>query len=138
MQDQSRHAVRPYESADPLSHRLMSTLSEAQRNTLAESYLRGQLDLERKSQEMARDVHMFGETIRQMAATTQAAAESGAAATVQHSHQWSIGKTEAIIGNTEQARSGRLTRTMGDHVPGWMYVLGAIVILLLASMLLHH
>jgi hypothetical protein len=74
------------------------------------------------------------------AKTRELAQQEGTSVTMQHTQESSVGRTEVIMGNTAQAASGKLTRTMeGRRDLTWLYFVGgAIVVLILVSMFLRR
>jgi hypothetical protein len=120
---------------------LMATLSKDQQNQLMVEYMRGTLDISKKAAAMHVDVSAFKNMLDVMATKTRELSEQeGTSVTMQHTQESSVGKTEVIMGNTEQAAKGRLTRTMaGERPMALLYLVGgAIVVLILVSMFLRH
>jgi hypothetical protein len=120
---------------------LMASLSEEQQNALLMEYMRGNLDVGKKAAQMRVDVEAFKNTLDVMAAKTRdLSTQEGVSIQVQHTQETSIGKTEVIMGNTAQAASGRLTRTMaGERNLTPIYVVvGVIAVLILVSLFVHH
>jgi hypothetical protein len=93
----------------PLSTLDLSFLSEAERSELLKDYAKGALDAAKKAHELHVDVGVLKVTLDQLAHTTKEVAESGNAVTVTHTQTTKIGRTEVKMGNTEEARSGKLT-----------------------------
>jgi hypothetical protein len=72
--------------------------------------------------------------------TKELSAQENTSVTMSHTQETSVGKTEVIMGNTAQAASGRLTRTMAGErnlVPIYLIV-GVIAVLILVALLLRH
>ena len=119
----------------------LGALSQDQQDQLVMEYMRGTLDINKKAAQMHVDVTAFKNMLDVMANKTKELAEQeGTSVTMQHTQDTSVGRTEVIMGNTAQAASGKLTRTMAG-VPNltWLYVVGgAIVVLILVSMFLRH
>ena len=119
----------------------LGSLSQEQQNQLVMEYMRGTLDINQKAAQMHVDVAAFKNMLDVMATKTRdLAAQEGTSVTMQHTQESSVGRTEVIMGNTEQAAKGRLTRTMaGDRNWTWLYVaLGVVAVLILVSMFLRH
>lgn len=119
----------------------LGTLSQQQRDQLAMEYMRGTLDIQKKANEMHVDITAFKNMLDVMAHKTKELSEQeGTSVTMQHTQESSVGRTEVIMGNTAQAASGRLTRTMaGERNLTWVYFVGgAIVVLILVAMFLRH
>ncbi|MGH7707757.1 MAG: hypothetical protein ACREM6_07500 [Vulcanimicrobiaceae bacterium] len=119
----------------------LGSLSQEQQNQLLVEYMRGTLDINKKAAQMHVDVNAFKNMLDVMSTKTRELADQeGTSVTMQHTQETSVGRTEVIMGNTEQAASGKLTRTMaGDRNLTWLYAVGgAIVVLILVSMFLRH
>ena len=119
----------------------LGSLSQDQQNQLVMEYMRGTLDINKRAAQMHVDVNAFKNMLDVMATKTRELAEQeGTSVTMQHTQETSVGRTEVIMGNTAQAASGKLTRTMaGERNLTWLYVVGgALVVLILVSMFLRH
>ena len=119
----------------------LGLLSQEQQNELLAEYMRGTLDINKRAAQMHVDVNAFRSMLDVMAAKTkELSAQEGTSVTMQHTQESSVGRTEVIMGNTEQAAKGRLTRTMaGERNFTWLYVVvGVIAVLVLVSMFVRH
>jgi hypothetical protein len=119
----------------------LGSLSQDQQNQLVMEYMRGTLDINKRAAQMHVDVNAFKNMLDVMATKTRELAEQeGTSVTMQHTQETSVGRTEVIMGNTAQAASGKLTRTMaGERNMTWLYFVGgAIVVLILVAMFLRH
>ncbi len=119
----------------------LGSLSKEQQDALIMEYMRGTLDVNKKAAQMHVDVNAFKNMLDVMAQKTKdLSAQEGTSVTMQHTQESAVGRTEVIMGNTAQAASGRLTRTMaGDRNLTWLYiVVGVVAALILASMFLRH
>jgi hypothetical protein len=119
----------------------LGSLSQQQQDQLVMEYMRGTLDINKKAAAMHVDITAFKNMLDVMAHKTKELAEQeGTSVTMQHTQETSVGRTEVIMGNTAQAASGKLTRTMAqERNLTWLYVVGgAIVVLILVAMFLRH
>jgi hypothetical protein len=119
----------------------LGKLTQQQQDQLVVDYIRGTLDVNKKAAEMQVDVTGFKNMLDVMSYKTKELAEQeGTSVTMQHTQESSVGRTEVIMGNTAQAASGKLTRTMaGERNLSWLYFVGgAIIVLVLVSMFLRH
>ena len=143
------HDIQPLQRRqiqfDPLNPGANSTifnsLSEEQQSSLLMEYMRGNLDIGKKAAQMHVDIEAFKNMLDVMAAKTSALSEQeNTSVTMSHTQDTSVGRTEVIMGNTAQAASGRLTRTMaGERDLKPFYIVGAVIIVLvLVSMLVRH
>ncbi|HEV7353721.1 MAG TPA: hypothetical protein VGN74_11400 [Brevundimonas sp.] len=113
----------------------LSWLPEHERKALMADYAKGVLDIAKKAQDLHVDVGALKSTLGTLSDTTKDVAASGAAVTVTHTQQTSIGRTEVIMGNTEQAQKGRLTKSQtGERDYTLVYVIAGLIALVLVVM----
>jgi hypothetical protein len=87
------------------------------------------------------DVSVLKATLDQLAGTTRDVSESGNAVTISHAQTTKIGRTEIKMGNTEEARSGRMSKSQtGERDWTPFYVFGGIAAVVLIAFLFagHH
>jgi hypothetical protein len=119
----------------------LSILPEAQRSALLTEHARKMLDLGAKAQELHVDVNVLKATLDQLAGTTRDVSESGNAVTISHTQTTKIGRTEIKMGNTEEARSGRMSKSQtGERDWTPFYIFGGIAAVVLIAFLFagHH
>jgi hypothetical protein len=113
----------------------LSFLSEQQRNALLHDYARKMLDLGAKAQELGVDTNTLRLTLDHLATTTREVSESGNPVTISHTQTTKIGRTEIKMGNTEEAKSGRMTRSQTgdrDWTPYYIFAgIGALILIAL-------
>ncbi len=109
-------------------------LSETQIQELQMVYAKGMLDVNKKAQELKVDVGALEATLRTMAEQTRRVAESGDSVTISHAQASTLGRTEIMMGNTQRAASGKLSRSQtGEQDKTLIYlVIGAIVVIFAA------
>jgi hypothetical protein len=141
LQKQTGQAIR-FDPLNPGSNVIdLGTLTQDQQNALIMEYMRGTLDVQQKAAQMHVDVNAFENMLNVMAQKTKdIAAQEGTSVTMSHTQESSVGRTEIIMGNTQQAASGKISRTMaGERNFTWLYVtLGVVAALVLVSMFLRH
>jgi hypothetical protein len=75
-------------------------------------------------------------TLETLANTTKEVSESGNSVTVSHTQTTKIGRTEIKMGNTDEARSGKLSKTQtGERDWTPYYVIAGIVAVVLIAFL---
>jgi hypothetical protein len=117
----------------------LSWLPEAERKALLTEYTRGILDVSRKAQELHVDVNVLKNTLNTLASTTKEVAESGNSVTVTHTQTTAIGRTEIIMGNTDNAKTGKLSRSQtGERDLRLWYVIGGLIALVVIVALMSH
>lgn len=117
----------------------LSWLSEDERKALLVQHTRGMLDIAKKANELHVDISALKTTLDTMATTTRDLAQDGTAVTITNTNQNSIGRTEIIMGNTDQARTGKLTRSQTGEF-NWnpvMIGVGIVAVLILAAILVR-
>jgi hypothetical protein len=122
----SRIELTPSTSID------ISWLPEDERKELLVDHAKGILDVNRKARELQVDAAALKKILDDLAATTLDVSQSGSAVTVSHTQTTSIGRTEVIMGNTQQAQSGKLSKSQTgekDWTP--YYIFGGIVALII-------
>jgi hypothetical protein len=119
----------------------LSFLSEAQRNALLHEHGRKMLDLAAKAQELGIDTQALGATLDRLAGATREVSESGNSVTISQTIQTKVGRTEIKMGNTEEAKSGRMTRSQtGERDWNPYYIFAGIGALVLIALIFasHH
>ena len=115
----------------------LSWLPEDERTTLLTEYARGILDISRKAQDLGVDVEVLRKTLETLTDTVKEATKAGAHATVTHTQETGIGRTETIIGDSREAERGRLTSSQTgqrDWTP--YYIIGGLLAVVLIAALL--
>ncbi len=88
----------------------ISGLAPEQVSALRMQYAQGMIDVQKKATELRVDVDALDHTLRSLTSQTESATRSGVSITATHSQTTSLGRTEIILGNTDQARRGKLSR----------------------------
>jgi hypothetical protein len=111
----------------------LSFIPEAQRNALMADYMQGTLDIAKKANELHVDVVTLRNTLGTLADTTRQVSQDGNSVTVTHTQTTAVGRTEIIMGNTETAGRGKLTRTQTGSETNWTpyYIFAAIAAVVL-------
>ena len=116
----------------------LAGLTEEQIQQLRMKHADGMLDLAKKAQELKIDVGALDAALGTMAGQTKQVSESGDHVTMTHSQTSALGRTEVVMGNTDKAAQGKLTKSQtGEDDNTLKYVLiaaaVAIVIALIAT-----
>lgn len=113
----------------------LTWLPEEERKALLIDYTKGMLDISIKAQELHVDAAQLKKTLDDLSDTTRDVAESGNAVTISHSQTTKAGRTEVIMGNTDQAQSGKLSKSQTgekDWTPIYI-IAGIIAVVIIAS-----
>jgi hypothetical protein len=89
----------------------LTGLTESQVSELKMQHARGMIDLKRKAEELKIDVGSLDAALGSFSDQTARATKDGTSATINHSQTTSLGRTEVVIGNTDRAARGKMSRT---------------------------
>jgi hypothetical protein len=114
-------------------------MPEDQRRALLTDYAKGSLDLARRANEMGIEVSVLRNTLDTLATTTQKVSQAGDAVTITHSQNSTFGRTEIIMGNTDTAAKGKLSKTQTGEF-NWLpvYIIGGVIALMVIVSILTH
>lgn len=116
----------------------LSWLPENERKPLLLDYAKGMIDISKKAQELHIDAAVLKKTLNDLADVTIEMSESGNAVTITHTQSTKVGRTEVMMGNTEQAQSGKLSKSqtgVKDWTPYYIFagILALIIIVVMMS-----
>lgn len=115
----------------------LSGIPEKERAQMLADYNNKVLDVSAKAHQMKVDSDALRATLSSLSNTTNEAAQDGNSVTITHTQQTSIGRTEIIMGNTDQAKTGKLTRSQtGERDWTPYYIGGGLLALVLIAALL--
>ncbi|UVE47772.1 hypothetical protein KS461_11010 [Pseudomonas chlororaphis] len=106
----------------------LSGLSESQVSELRLQHAKGLVSLQQKAQEMKIDVAALDASLSSFNDQTAKATQAGTSATIQHSQTTSIGRTEVIVGNTDRAAAGKLSRSAAGEKDRTLIIIGIIAV----------
>jgi len=118
----------------------LSWMPEEERRALVTEYTKGILDVTRRANNLGIEVSVLRSTLGALAETTNMVSQTGDAVTVTHVQTTQIGRTEVMMGNTEAATKGKLTRSQTgefDWAPVYV-ILGVVALVLIASITMHR
>lgn len=128
----SENSVPSTINLSPTASMDISFLSEEERKAMLMEHTKGMLDISKKAQELHVDSASLKKTLEDLSESTREVAESDNAVTITHTQTTSIGRTEVIMGNTEQAQSGKLSKSQSgekDWTP--YYIFGGLIALII-------
>ena len=123
-------ALRPTSTIDLIG------IPEEERKALMNRHAEGLLDIRKKAVELGVDALALENVLRTASETVRNASEQGTHTTVSHTQTSSIGRTEVIMGNTDRARAGKLSKSQTgetDWTP--IYVIIGIVAAIIIAMI---
>ena len=107
----------------------MSLLSTEEQQEIVKQYQDGLLDVRLKAAELRVDIGALGATLNALSHSVSEIHASGNSATISHTQDSAAGRTEIIVGNTERAQSGKLSRSQtGDRDWTPYFIVGGVVI----------
>ena len=112
----------------------LSGLPDDQIHQLKKDFASGMIDVHKKAAELRVDVGALDSALHSFTEQTEKATKAGAHATITHTQTTSLGRTEVIIGNTEKAARGKISRSASGEKDRTFIILGiiAVVIIILA------
>lgn len=94
------------------------------------------LDIQKKREELKMDIAGLDAALTSFNRQTDQATQASHSATIQHSQNSSLGRTEVIVGNTDKAATGKLSMSASGQTNSMVIlavaILAAVVILALA------
>ena len=115
----------------------LSWLPENERKALLIDYTKGMMDISKKAQELHVDAVVLKKTLDDLSDTTREVSDSGNAVTITHSHTTKVGRTEIMMGNTEQAQNGKLSKSQTgekDWTPYYIFA-GILALIIIAALM---
>lgn len=114
----------------------ISWMPEDERMALLKEYVENTLDINKKAQALKLDADMLKRTLDDLVNTTNQLSQSGNAVTITHVTKTENSRTELITGNTEQAMSGKLTKSQTgekDWTPYYIFA-GILALIIIAAL----
>jgi hypothetical protein len=110
-----------------------SGLSKLQQQQLQMKHAEGIVELNKKAQELHIEVGAMNATLNTMANTVEQVSKSGDAVTITHTQKNALGQTEVVMGNTEAAAKGKISRAQRGEPDRtlWYVAIIAVVIVIL-------
>lgn len=113
----------------------LSWMPEHERRALMTDYARGLINISQKANEMGVEVSTLRNTLTTLSDNTKQMAQDGLSVTATHVHNSQFGRTEVIVGNTETAGKGKLSKSQtGERDWTPFYVFGALIAVVLIAM----
>jgi len=109
----------------------LSELDQEQIADLKKHYTEGMIDLKKKAEEMQIDENTLNSALDTFVRHTHNAIESGSSLTITHTQSTNTGKTEVVIGNTEKAAKGKISKSADKDKTVWIVSIIAIVAILI-------
>lgn len=110
----------------------LSTLDEDQQQLIMQKYSNAQVDLAKTAQQAKIDISATKATLDDMTGSVKDATTDGSSITITHTQTTSVGRTEVVMGNTERAAQGKVSRTgsgLEDNTMKILVVVGVVAII---------
>jgi hypothetical protein len=106
----------------------LSFIPEAQRSVILAEYMRGNMNIALRANELHVNVLTLKNTLDALVGSVNQVAKDGNSVTITNTQDTPLGRTEIIMGNTETAGKGRLTRSQVGGETNWIpyYIFAAI------------
>jgi len=112
-------------------------LTDSQIQELRMQHNKGLIDLKKKALELNIDIKALDATLSTMGEQTSEVSKAGDSVTMSHTQDSELGRTEVMMGNTDAAGKGKLTKTQTGEKDNTLIYVGiaavVIVIFILAS-----
>lgn len=104
----------------------LTGLSDDQIAELKKQHAQGLINVQRKAEELKVDVGALDAALNTFNDQTARATEAGSSATITHTQTTSAGRTEVVIGNTDKAKSGKISRSARGEADRTVVIVGII------------
>lgn len=108
----------------------LSGLTTEQQQQLRIKHAEAMIGVNKKSQELVADAGALNHSLGTMAHHTSEVANAGHDVTITHTQDSSLGRTEVIMGTSDAAKKGRLSRSQTGQ-PDPTYLIAGVVVLVI-------
>jgi hypothetical protein len=106
---------------------------------LRREHAKGMIDVNTLAHKYGLETQVLATALRTLSQETVSATKEGIAITATRLQEDSLGKTEVIMGNTETAQKGKLTRAQsGLQDYTLAYIVGAVIVVIVLALLLRN
>lgn len=110
----------------------ISWLPEPESKALLKDYTKGILDIDLKAKMLHVEAAALKKNLCDLSDTVREVSDSGNSVTISHVNTTDIGRTEVVMGNTDQAHSGKLTKSQtGEKDWNPYYIFACILALVI-------
>ena len=95
---------------------------------LKHQYVSGMIDVKKKAEELKVDVGALDAALSSFNDQTAKGTQLNASVTISHTQTSALGRTEVMIGNTEKAASGKISRSAAGLEDQSRWIIGAVVV----------
>ena len=127
--DAGHLSIDPSRGSIDISH-----LPKETQDRLREYAATKQIDLAAAAAQTGTDLHTTATAVGNMAAVTRRMSESGDSVTVRQTIENTAGKTEILMGNTDESKRGNVDKQNNT----WLYIVGGIVVMVVLASFLRN
>ena len=106
----------------------LTNLSKEGRDLITQKALEAKIAISNKAQEAQIEIQGTKVQLDNFNETVRDASKDGTSITVTHTQTTSVGRTEVVMGNTEKAASGKISRSAAGLEDNTMKILVAVVV----------
>jgi hypothetical protein len=109
----------------------LSNLSQQQLQELTVKNSEAKLELTKNAAQSRIDLHSTIQTLDSLTDTVKKSTSEGTSATITHTQTTSLGRTEIIMGNTERAAKGKISRSAtGEESENtkYLFIIGGFIL----------
>lgn len=116
----------------------LSGLTTEQQQQLRIKNAEAKIDVDKRTQELVADAGALNHSLGTMSQHTGAVAEAGQDVTITHTQENSLGRTEIIMGTTDAAKKGKLSRSQTGETDHTLLYAGIAVFAIIVIALLNR
>jgi hypothetical protein len=116
----------------------LSGLTTEQQQQLMIKHAEAKIDVDKRTQELVADAGALNHSLGTMAHHTEGVAAAGQDVTITHTQENSLGRTEIIMGTSDAAKKGKLTRSQTGETDHTLLYAGIAVFAIIVIALLNR
>jgi hypothetical protein len=114
----------------------ITNLSKDAQELLTQKAFEAKIDINKKAQEAQIDIQGTKHNLDNLNSTVRESSKDGTSITVTHTQTTSVGRTEVIMGNTQKAAAGKISRSAAGSEDNTMKIVIAIAIIAVVIVLI--
>ncbi|RUM53237.1 MAG: hypothetical protein DSY85_09275 [Marinomonas sp.] len=114
----------------------LSGLNDEQRKSVTMKHHEAQIDLRKKAEQASIDIQATRANLDNFNQVVKDSSQDGTSITLTHTQNTSIGRTEVVMGNTEKAASGKVSRSAAGLEDISMKMIVIVGLVVVAGMLI--
>jgi hypothetical protein len=110
----------------------LSGLSTSEIAELKQQHASGMIDIQKKAEELKVDVAALDATLGSFTDQVGKATQAETSATITHTQTSTVGRTEVVIGNTDRAATGKVSRSARGEQDKTLWIIGIVAVVAIA------